>query len=352
MEMFLLPTGIGISCFTNEPVIYGGMSAVSKKKILVTYPLPEEGLQCLANDFEVTIHREGSMSRESLLPIIADYDGILAAGIHMDAGLIRAADRLRIISVYGAGFDAIDIQAATEKGIVVANIPDAVTDATAEVAMGLMLSVMRRISECDRALRHGDASRWGMMKNMGHVLYGKELGIIGMGRIGRAVAKRASAFAMPVSYYNRKRLDPVIEMELGAVYKRLDDLLKSSDVITIHTPLTQETHHLIGERELSLMKPTAYLINTSRGPVVEEKALAAKLQQGRLAGAGLDVYEREPVISPELLKMDNVVLTPHIGTDTIETRIHMAWECARNILNFFNGRPPFHVVNSGICQSK
>ena len=159
MEMFILPTGIDISCFANGPVVCGGMSAVNKKKILVTYPLPEEGLQCLENDFEVTIHREGSMSRESLLPIIADYDGILAAGIRIDAGLIRAADRLRIISVYGAGFDGIDIQAATKKGIVVANIPDAVTDATAEVAMGLMLSVMRRISECDRALQNNNTSQ-------------------------------------------------------------------------------------------------------------------------------------------------------------------------------------------------
>jgi glyoxylate reductase len=321
---------------------------MSRKKILVTYSVPKEGLKSLMDQFDVTVFQDGYMTKGDLLKVIGQYDGILAAGVEMDAEIIEAADRLRIISVYGAGYDNIDIKAATEKGIIVANIPDVVTDATAELAMGLMLAVMRRISECDRGLRIDKHFQWGMMKHMGNVLYGKELGIIGMGRIGRAVAKRATAFGMRISYYNRKRLDPVIEMELGTMYRRLDDLLKSADVITIHTPLTKDTYHLIGEREFSLIKPTAYLINTSRGPVVDEQALVKRLLDGKLAGAGLDVYEREPVISPELFKMDNVVLTPHIGTDTVETRIHMTRECAQSIIDFFSGRQPFHVVNPEI----
>lgn len=325
---------------------------MSKKKVLVTYPVPVEGLQSLMKQYDVTVHRQGYMQRADLLKVIGSYNGILAAGVDIDAEAIKAADRLEVISVYGAGYDNIDIKAATERGIVVTNIPDVVTDATAEIAMGLMLSLMRRIAECDRGLRTDSGFQWGMMKHMGRVLYGKELGIIGMGRIGRAVAKRAAAFGMRVSYYNRKRLDPVIEVELDTVYKRLDDLLKTSDVITIHTPLTKETYHLIGERELSLMKPSVYLINTSRGPVVDEQALVARLQQGKLAGAGLDVYEKEPVISPELFKMDNVVLTPHIGTDTIETRIQMTTECAQNIIDYFGGRQPFHVVNPEVYKLK
>ena len=275
---------------------------------------------------------------------------MIAAGINVDEEIMDAAPELKIISVYGAGYDNVDTKAATARGIVVTNIPDVVTDSTAEITLGLMLSVMRRISELDRRLRQDRGFRWSMMTYMGRDLFGKELGIIGMGRIGKAVAKRAAAFGMRISYYTRKRLDPVIEMELEASYKRMDELLQTADVISIHTPLTEETRHLIGYRELSMMKPGAYLINTSRGPVVDEKALVKCLSEGRIAGAGLDVFENEPKISPELLKMDNVVLTPHIGTDTVETRINMNREAARNIIDFFSGRQPFHVVNPEVLD--
>ena len=325
---------------------------MSKKKILVTYPIPIEGLQSLYDQFDVTYSKEDAMPQEEILSIIHDYDGILAAGNSMDSEMMKQGKRLKVISVYGAGYDSIDVKAASERGIVVTNIPDAVTDSTAELTMGLMLSLMRRISECDRQIRLDSNFPWGMLKHMGSVLYGKELGIVGMGRIGRAVAKRAVAFGMRVSYYNRKRLDPVIERELGIVYKRFDDLLKTSDVISIHTPLSQDTHHLIGQRELALLKPAAYLINTSRGAVIDEQALVTSLAQGRLAGAALDVFEKEPIISPEFLSMDNVVLTPHIGTDAIETRIHMTREAAQNIIDFFNGRQPFHVVNPEVYKTR
>lgn len=323
---------------------------MNREKILVTFPLPVEGLQDLEEQFDVIRYKKGSMPKSDLLNSISDCSGIIAAAINIDEEVMDAAAKLRIISVYGSGFDNIDIKAATERGILVTNIPDVVTDSTAELTMGLMVDVMRRISETDRLLRRGDSSSWGMLNNLGRVLYGKELGIVGMGRIGRAVAKRASAFGMRISYYNRKRLDPIIEMELDVAYKRLDDLLKAADVLSIHTPLTNETKHLIGERELSIMKPGAYLINTARGAVIDEKALVNRLAEGKLAGAGLDVYEGEPHISPGLLKMDNVVLTPHIGTNTIETSLHMTKESAQNIINFFSGRHPFHAVNPQVLR--
>ena len=325
---------------------------MNREKILVTFPLPTEGLQDLEEQFDVIRYNKGSIPKSNLLNSIQDCSGIIAAAINIDEEAMDAAPRLRIISVYGAGYDNIDIKAATERGILVTNIPDVVTDSTAELTMGLMLDVMRRISETDRMLRRGDSSSWGMLNNLGRALYGKELGIVGMGRIGRAVAKRASAFGMQISYYNRKRLDPVIEMELGVAYKRLDDLLKAADVVSIHTPLTKETKHLIGERELSIMKPSAYLINTARGAVVDERALVNKLTEGKLGGAGLDVYEDEPHTSPGLLKMDNVVLTPHIGTNTIETCHHMTRESAQNIIDFFSDRHPFHAVNPQVFRGQ
>jgi len=324
---------------------------MSRKKVLITYPLGQEGFEELNARFDVTVmKRSGGKSKPELLEAVGSCHGMIAAGINVDKEIMDAAPELRIISVYGAGYDNVDIKAATDRKIVVTNIPDVVTDSTAEITLGLMLSVMRRISELDRMLRSDSNFRWKMMTYMGRDLYGKELGIIGMGRIGKAVAKRAAAFGMRISYFTRKRLDPVIEMELGAVYKRLDELLRTADVVSIHTPLTDETRHLIGYRELSMMKPDAYLINTSRGAVVDENALVRCLSEGKIAGAGLDVFENEPKISPELLKMDNVVLTPHIGTDTIETRINMNRESARNIIDFFSGRQPFHVINPEVLQ--
>lgn len=323
---------------------------MSRKKILVTYPLPMEGLQDLNQNFELIIYNKGSMPKSDLLQYIQDCEGVLAVAVKVDAEVMDAAPKLKIISVYGAGYDNVDVKAAVERGILVTNIPNVVTDATAELTMGLMLDVMRRISEYDRKLRVGNNSKWGINNSLGRVLYGKELGIVGMGRIGRAVAKRASAFGMRISYNNRKRLDPIIEMELGAVYKRLDDLLRTSDVVSIHTPLTEETYHLIGDREFSLMKNSAFIINTARGTVIDEKALITNLKEGKLAGAGLDVYEEEPVVPAELLEMDNVVLTPHCGTGTLETRLQMAIESAQNIIDFFNDRHIFHVVNPQVLR--
>jgi glyoxylate reductase len=220
-----------------------------------------------------------------------------------------------------------------------------VTEPTAELTFGLILSVMRRISENDRKLRMQPPLEWGIMKNLGNTLSGKMLGIIGMGKIGRSVARRALAFGMRICYNNRNKLDAVIEKEYKATWVSLPKLLEDSDVISVHTPFTDKTRHLIGENEFNQMKNGAFVINTARGPVIDEIAMVKALETGKLGGAGLDVFENEPEISPELLQMDNVVLIPHIGTGTTETRINIGIVASQNIVNFFEGRTPEFVVN-------
>jgi glyoxylate reductase len=227
---------------------------------------------------------------------------------------------------------------AKEKGIVVTNTPDPVTLPTAEHAMGLILGVMRRISEMDRKLRQGTVADWKVMSNLGNTLNRKVLGIVGMGKIGQATSRMASAFGMTVIYYSRKKIAPELEEELNAVWVPFNKLLQQSDVVSLHVPLTEFTQYLIGKNELEQMKNTAYLINTARGPVINEHELVAALLEKKIAGAGIDVFEEEPSIHKELLKMDNVVLTPHIATGTIETRIETAKCAADNIIAFIEGR--------------
>lgn len=315
------------------------------KKILVTSSLTGPGMDALKNTFQVTYPDKGRYSRDELLSIIPEFDGILLTGYRMDAQMIRAAKNLKIISVYGAGYDNVDVDEASRHNILVANAPESVTESTAELAFGLMIDVMRRISMKDRWLRNNPGEKWGMMMNEGQNLFGKTLGIIGLGRIGKAVARRALAFGMKVVYYNRNPLSQELEKELKVKYLPLDELLRTADVVSINTPLTPQTRHLIGERELNLMKESAYLINTSRGEVVDEQALIRHLQQGKLAGAGLDVFEREPYIPEALLKLENVVLTPHIGTATYQVRVAMTNEASQNIIDFFQGKMPASTIN-------
>ncbi|WKN43533.1 NAD(P)-dependent oxidoreductase [Tunicatimonas pelagia] len=318
------------------------------KKILVSYTLPEEGLKPLKEHFEVIYPTDKyRFSREEILDKIAEVDGYLAVNVSVDAEIIDAAAALKIIANYGVGYDSIDVDYATQQGIVVTNTPTAVTEATAETAFGLILSLLRNITYCDRKLRNGDPGfTWGMLqKHTGSSLYGKTLGIIGLGRIGQAVARRAITFGMNILYYQRNRLFDHFERLSSARYVPLEELLTQSDVVSLHTPLTESTRHLLGAAELDRMKPSAFLINTARGPVVDEQALIHRLQTGKLAGAGLDVYEEEPHIPNELLQLENVVLTPHIGTETIEARIAMAHEATLNLLTFFEGKNPPHQVN-------
>lgn len=310
-------------------------------KILVTYNLPRLPFENLPSDWEITFPLNEQMSREEILRLLPEYDVLLSI-FHshdlVDKEIIDAGSKLKLISNYGVGYNNIDVQYAREKGIAVTNTPHSVNNPTAELAMALMLSAARRVSECNLRIRKEKESMWGTMKNLGFSLDGKTLGIIGMGNIGRNVARKAEAFGMNVIYYNRRT-------EVAG-YQRtdLETLLRISDFITLHTPLTAETRHLIDIREFSLMKPTAILVNTARGAVINEKALVEALRSHVIAGAALDVFEDEPHITEALYGFDNVVLTPHIGTGTIDTRIAMAEEALTNIRNFFNGTPT-NVVN-------
>lgn len=310
-------------------------------KILVTYNLPRTPFNNLPADWELTFPQNEEMPREEIIRLLPEYDVLLTifhSHSPVDREIIDAGKRLRLISNYGVGYNNIDTAYAREKGIAVTNTPRSVCNPTAELAMALMLALARRVAECDRRIRTEKESLWGTMKNLGASLENKTLGIVGMGNIGKNVARKAEAFGMRVIYYNRRT-------EVSG-YRRvpLDTLLQEADFVSLHTPLTTETRHLIGARELSLMKPTAMLINTARGAVIDETALADALRQKRIAGAALDVFENEPHVTELLYRLDNVVLTPHIGTGTIDTRIAMAEEALANIRNFFQGTPS-NVVN-------
>lgn len=308
-------------------------------KILVTYDIPREPFKNLPPDWEITFPEGEKLTKDEIIRMLPEYDILLAIFSRpIDKEIIDAGKKLKLISNYGVGYNNIDIQYAREKGITVCNTPESVCNPTAELCMALMLGIARRIGEFDRRIRTEKEGMWGVMKNLGYGLKDKTLGIIGMGHIGQNVARKASAFGMHILYYNRKTEIP------GYRRTDLDTLLKESDFISIHTPLTEATHHLIGERELELMKNTAFLINTARGAVIDEEALSRFLQKRQIAGAALDVFEREPHITEILYSLDNVILVPHIGTATYDERIAMAKEALDNIYNYLNGQPT-NVVN-------
>jgi glyoxylate reductase len=242
------------------------------------------------------------------------------------------------------GYDNVDVEASAERGIVVTNTPGVLDETTADVAFMLLLAAARRLGEGERLLRAGRWEWWGPKQLMGRDVWGKRLGIVGFGRIGQAVARRARGFGMEVLYHNRSRKEEA-EQELGARYVEFDELLETVDFVSVHTPLTDETHHLIGPKELGRMKPTAVLVNTSRGPVVDEAALADALAAGRIFAAGLDVYEEEPKVHPKLLELENVVLAPHIGSASVETRDRMAALAAENLAAVLRGEDPKTPVN-------
>lgn len=274
---------------------------------------------------------------EDLRAGFAESDAVICMlSDSINADLLSHATKLKILANYAVGYNNIDLAAAKARGIVVTNTPDVLTDATADLAWALMLAVARRVVEGDRWVRTGTWRGWAPTQLLGADLAGKTLGIIGMGRIGQAVAQRAQGFRMWVLYESRRTVSPP-----GFSWERrpLDQLLAEADFISLHVPLTEATRHLIGARELSLMKPTAILINTARGPVVDEEALVSALKAGTIAGAGLDVYEQEPLVHPGLVELPNVVLLPHLGSATLETRIRMGRICLDNIEAVLNGRP-------------
>jgi glyoxylate reductase len=255
---------------------------------------------------------------------------IVTLGDRIDAETIHAATRLKILANYAVGYNNIDLAAARQRGLIVTNTPDVLTDATADLSWALILATARRIVEGDALVRSGSWTGWGPTQLLGTEVSGKILGIIGMGRIGQAVAQRAVGFRMQVHYHTRQFMTTA-SLPREWEYRSLEGLLGEADIMTIHVPLTPNTHHLIGARELALMKPTAFVINTARGPIVDEGALVNALKTGIIAGAGLDVYEQEPAIHPALTELKQVVLLPHLGSATLQARVQMGLVCLRNI---------------------
>lgn len=303
------------------------------ERIIVTRNIPgvKEAAKQLPQDWEVWVNpSESSLSRDELLERSANATALLVVGDQIDREALSLMPHVKVLSNYGVGLDNIDLAAAEEKGVIVKNLPNEVSYSTAELAIALMLACVRRIPEADRLVRRENPFSWTPTIVIGNNLQGKTLGIIGFGRIGQLVAKMAQAFDMPIIYYNRSR-KPEAEKLYNAQYRDLPDLLKEADVVSLHVPGGSETQNLIGEPELQLMKSSAMLINVARGTVVDEAALAAALKEKRIAAAGLDVYQNEPAVNPELIALDNVVLTPHIGTTTWETRTAMTKKAIDNI---------------------
>jgi glyoxylate reductase len=310
------------------------------EKVLVTREIPEAGLRLL-EDFDVTVLFERPPERGELLEAVRGANGILPTVTEkMDAEVMdTAGEDLKVIANMAVGYDNVDVEAARERDIVVTNTPEVLTETTADTAFLLLLAAARRLGEAERLLRSGGWDAWGPKQLLGPDVWGKKLGLVGLGRIGQAVARRSSGFQMEVLYYDQYRNEGV-EEELGARYLELDDLLRESDFVSIHTPLTPETRHLISGRELDIMQPTSVLVNASRGPVVDEAALADALENKRIFAAGLDVYEEEPKVHPKLLELENVVLAPHIGSASIETRDRMAALAAENLRAVLRGEQP------------
>ncbi|MEK7450143.1 MAG: D-glycerate dehydrogenase [Planctomycetota bacterium] len=320
---------------------------MSPKQIYITRKIPEAGINRLKQaGLTISLNlKDKPVQRLELLRRIKDQDGLLCLlSDKIDQEIIDAGKRLKIISAYAVGYDNIDVPYATKKKIMVTNTPDVLTDATAELAWALIFACARRIVESDRFVRSGKFKTWGPTRLLGSDIHHKTLGIIGAGRIGQAVGFKAKGFNMKLLYNSRHRKTE-FEKNTGARLVSLQKLLKESDFVTIHTPLTAQTRHLIGPAELRLMKPSAYLINTARGPVVDEPALVRALKNKFIAGTGLDVYEHEPAIHPGLLKLNNVVLLPHLGSATTETRNKMAGLAAENLIAGLGGKKPPNLVN-------
>lgn len=319
-------------------------------RIFLTRRIPDEGL-ALLREHEMDIYEgdapptkeeiiEGVKGRDVLICLLTDP---------IDAEVMDASPRLKIIANYAVGIDNIDVEAATARGIAVTNTPGVLTETVADLTWALLMSAARRIVESDAFMRAGKFKGWAPLLMLGSDVYGKTLGIIGAGRIGRAVAARARGFDMKVLYHSRKRNEEM-ERFCNARFVDLQTLLQESDYVSLHVPLTDHTYHLIGEREINMMKPSAYLINTARGKCIDEGALVRALQEGRIRGAALDVFEHEPAVTPELLKLHNVVLAPHIGSASYETRSRMAVMVAENVRAALRGEVPPNCVNPHVWK--
>jgi glyoxylate reductase len=325
---------------------------MTARRIFVTWPMESEARALLERIGTVEASpTEHELPVPELARRVARCEAIIPMGAHpIPEAVLVAAPGLRVVAVAAVGYNLIDVAAATRRGILVTNAPGVLTETTADLAWALMLGVARRLPEGDRFVRAGKWSGvyWSLM--MGADVHGATLGIVGLGRIGRAIARRAQGFGMRVLYHNRKR-DPEAEQSLAAEYRSRAELLREADFVVLAVPLSPETRHSIGAAELALMKPTAYLVNVARGPVVDEAALVEALRSGQIAGAGLDVFEEEPKLHPGLLALENLALTPHIGSASRATRLKMATRAAENCVAALEGHRPPNLVNPEVWRS-
>jgi glyoxylate reductase len=316
-------------------------------KVVVTGKIPAVALERLRAEHTVDAWEDESpIARDELLKRVAGADSIVSLLTEkIDAELLDAAGKqLRSVSNVAVGYNNIDVPACRERNVLVTNTPGVLTDATADIAMALILMSTRRLAEGERVIRAQQPWQWGMFYMLGSSIQGSQLGIVGMGQIGAAVARRARAFGMTIAYTKRSPLDAETAKELNATHMELDELLTTSDVVSLHCPYSPETHHLMNASTIGKMKKSAYLINTARGPVVDEEALATALKQGKIAGAGLDVFEKEPTVHQALIGLDNAVLIPHLGSATVETRTAMANLAVTNALAVLSGETAPNLV--------
>ena len=307
-------------------------------------------MRILSEGSELTMNPDDRyLTKDEIIAGIQGVDGLLCLLTDtIDADILDANPDLKVVANYAVGFNNVDVAAATQRKIPVTNTPGVLTQTTADMAFALLMAAGRRVAEGDRFVRTKAWDGWGPLQFLGADITGATLGLVGLGRIGKAMIPRAAGFGMNVIYWNRTRLSAEEERELGVSYAPMDEVLAKSDFVSVHVALNEKTRHLIGARELSLMKPTACLINTARGPVIDEKALVVALSSGTIASAGLDVYEQEPLLEPELYELENVVIAPHLGSGTIGTRTKMGNMAAENCLAACNGQRPANLVNPEI----
>jgi lactate dehydrogenase-like 2-hydroxyacid dehydrogenase len=318
-----------------------------KPKILVTREVFDETIAYLEQHCEVESNQaDVALDPERLKARIADKQGLMCALTdRVDAAVLDAARGLKVVANIAVGYNNIDLPACTARGVMATNTPGVLDDSTADLAWALMLAAARRITEVERYIRQGEWKGWRLKQWLGIDVHHATLGIVGMGRIGQVIARRASGFDMQVLYHNRKRIDASIEQRLNATYASLDDLLERSDFVVLQVPYSPETHHLIGAKQMKLMKPTAILVNSTRGGVVDDAALIEALRDGTIRAAGLDVFENEPELNPAFLQLDNVALAPHIGSSTEATRRAMAMTAAKNLVAALTGATPPNLLN-------
>jgi lactate dehydrogenase-like 2-hydroxyacid dehydrogenase len=321
-----------------------------KPKVFVSRVIPQTAIDMIAQACDMELNTEDKhLSKAELISKIRDKDGLVCLLTDsIDEEVLSANPKLKIVANVAVGFNNIDIAAATKHKVMVSNTPGVLDNTTADFAWTLLMASARRLVQADQYTREGKFQGWGILLFLGEDIYGKTLGICGLGRIGKAMAKRARGFDMRILYTDAIRADPAVEKELGVTFVDKETLLRESDFVTLHVPLFPETTHYISTKELHMMKKTAHLINASRGPVVDEKALVQALKEKRIAGAGLDVFEEEPKLAPGLVELDNVTLAPHIASASVETRTRMATMAAENLIAALNGKRPPNLVNTEV----